>query len=158
MPNPTHAHDRRGAEFTFDGSSFLSLVRLIRLPLTRSSQTLYAPSFSHSLKDPVENDIQIPSSARIIFFEGNYLSLNKEPWKEAAGLMDELWFVDIDFETAGRRLVPRHVEAGIAADEESAWKRVRENDLVNGKEIVDNRLDVSEVVKSEEDERFAKGE
>lgn len=157
MPNPTHAHDRRGAEFTFDGLSFLHLVQQIRIPLSPSSPTLYAPSFDHALKDPVENDIPILPTARIILFEGNYLSLDKEPWRETAALMDELWFVDVDFEVAGRRLVPRHVKAGIAADEESAWKRVRENDLVNGKEIVEGRLEASEVVRSEEDEDFARG-
>jgi len=157
MPDPTHAHDRRGAEFTFDGQSFLHLVQEIRIPLTPTSNPLYAPSFDHALKDPVENDIPILPTSRIILFEGNYLSLDKEPWREAAGLMDELWFVDVDFEVAGARLVPRHLKAGIAKDEESAWKRVRENDLVNGREIVEGRLEVTEVVKSEEDEGYARG-
>ncbi|KAH6674488.1 phosphoribulokinase/uridine kinase [Halenospora varia] len=156
MPNPVLAHDRRGAAFTFDGSAFLSLVKAIRIPLTPTSLPLYAPSFDHALKDPVLDDIPILPTSRVIVFEGNYLSLNKEPWKEAAGLMDELWFVEVDFEIAGRRLVPRHVKAGIAADEEGAWKRVRENDLVNGQEIVYFRMDgVHEVVVSREDDAWA---
>ncbi|KAF3354819.1 hypothetical protein VdG1_07305 [Verticillium dahliae VDG1] len=45
----------------------------------------------------------------------------------------------------------RHVRAGIASDEEDADRRARENDLVNGREIVDHRLDVHEVVVSRED-------
>ena len=68
--------------------------------------------------------------------------------------MDELWFVEVDFDVAGRRLVPRHVAAGIAANEEEAWKRVRENDLVNGREIVDSRVRVDEVVVSREDDAW----
>jgi len=87
-------------------------------------------------------------------FEGNYLSLNKAPWRDAAKLMDELWFVEVDFELARKRLVPRHVKAGIAANEEEADRRVKENDLVNGREIVDGRLEVDEVVVSVEDEEF----
>ena len=87
-------------------------------------------------------------------FEGNYLSLDKEPWKEAAGLMDELWFVEVDFETARRRLVPRHVQAGIAASVEDANRRVTENDLVNGEEIVRGRLEVDEVVISRNDDTW----
>lgn len=69
--------------------------------------------------------------------------------------MDELWFVEVDFETAGKRLVPRHVKAGIAGNEEEAWKRVRENDLVNGRDIVEGRVEVHEVVISTEDGKWA---
>ena len=66
--------------------------------------------------------------------------------------MDELWFVEVDFGVARKRLVKRHVEAGIAADEEEAGRRADENDLVNGREIVEGRLEVQEVVVSREDE------
>jgi pantothenate kinase len=155
LPDPITAHARRGAAFTFDGESFLSLVKKLREPLCPETHTLYAPSFDHSVKDPVVDDIAIAPSVRIILFEGNYLSLNKSPWKDAAELMDELWFVDVDFDTARERLIHRHVKAGIAKDEEDAGKRADENDLVNGREIVDGRLDVHEVVKSREDHDWA---
>jgi len=154
MPDPTTAHDRRGAAFTFDGDSFLALVKKLREPLLPETTTLYAPSFDHAVKDPVQDDIAIHPTSRILVFEGNYLSLNKSPWKDAAELMDELWFVDVDFDVARKRLVGRHVKAGIAGDEEAAHKRVTENDLVNGKEIVDDRMEVQEVVTSKEDERW----
>lgn len=152
MPDPTHAHARRGAAFTFDGPSFLALVQQIRLPLTSDSTTLYAPSFDHAVKDPKENDIPIAPTTRILVFEGNYLSLDKEPWNTAAALMDELWFVEVDFETAKKRLIPRHVKAGISKDAEDAEKRIMENDLVNGQEIVDGRMEVHEIVISKDDE------
>lgn len=152
MPDPTTAHARRGAAFTFDAKAFLTLVKKLREPLLPESTTIYAPSFDHAAKDPVDNDIPIPTTARVVVLEGNYLSLNKGLWKEAAGLMDELWFVDVDFDTARRRLVRRHVKAGIASTEEEAEKRVAENDLVNGKEIVDGRLDVHELITSAEDD------
>jgi pantothenate kinase len=154
MPDPKHAHDRRGAAFTFDGSAFLSLIKTLRRPITPSTTTYYAPSFDHAIKDPVNDDIPIPPTSRILVFEGNYLSLDKEPWKELRGIVDESWFVEVDFEVAGERLVPRHVKAGIAKDEEAAWRRVRENDLVNGREIVDFRGVVDEVVISREDAAF----
>jgi pantothenate kinase len=152
MPDPETAHARRGAVFTFDSSSLLSLVTLLRAPLTASTPTYFAPSFDHAIKDPVEDDIPISPTSRILVLEGNYLSLGKGEWKDIAELMDELWFVEVEEEVAGRRLVPRHVKAGIAKDEESAWKRVWENDLVNGKEIVEGRVEVTEVIFSREDE------
>ena len=152
MPDPVSAHARRGAAYTFDGESFLSLVKKLREPICPESSTLYAPSFDHSLKDPVADDIAIASSVRLVIFEGNYLSLNKSPWKEAAELMDELWFVDVEFEVARKRLVYRHVQAGIAANEEEAGKRADENDLVNGREIVEGRVEVHETIQSREDD------
>ncbi|OQE21258.1 hypothetical protein PENSTE_c012G09498 [Penicillium steckii] len=148
MPDPTHAFARRGAAFTFDGEKFLQLVQELRKPITPQSGSIYAPSFDHAVKDPVEGDIAIPASCRVIFFEGNYLSLGKEPWDRVAGLMDELWFVEVDFEVARGRLVRRHVKAGIARDESEAEKRVAENDLVNGEEILEFRLPVQEIVSS----------
>ncbi|KAJ6108040.1 Phosphoribulokinase/uridine kinase [Penicillium sp. IBT 18751x] len=148
MPDPVYAAARRGAAFTFDGDKFLALVQSLREPLTTKVDSIYAPSFDHAVKDPVDDDIPIPATSRVIFFEGNYLSLDKEPWNQAAKLMDELWFVDVDFEVARKRLIKRHVKAGIARNEEEADRRARENDLVNGREIVDNRLEVQEVISS----------
>jgi pantothenate kinase len=155
MPDPANAHARRGAAFTFDGDSFLKLVKKLREPICPESQTLHAPSFDHAIKDPVDNDIAIAPSVRIIAFEGNYCSLNKEPWNQAAELMDELWFVDVDFQVARERLIHRHVNSGIAANEEEAGKRADNNDLINGREIVEHRLDVDELIKSTEDRNWA---
>ncbi|KAI1419552.1 P-loop containing nucleoside triphosphate hydrolase protein [Xylaria sp. FL1777] len=154
MPDPTTAHARRGAEFTFDGAAFLSLVQALRTPLTASSTTIFAPSFDHAVKDPRENDIAVHPGHRIVVFEGNYVVLDKEPWREAAALMDECWFVEVDFEVARRRLVARHVRAGIAGDEEEAGRRADGNDLVNGRQIVENRVRVHEVVVSRDDEMW----
>ncbi|RAL05761.1 kinase-related protein [Aspergillus ibericus CBS 121593] len=151
MPDPNYAHSRRGAAFTFDGYKFLTLVQALREPITMDTQSLFAPSFDHAVKDPVDDDIAIPASCRVVFFEGNYLSLDQEPWRDAAALMDELWFVEVEFEVARKRLVRRHLRAGIAGDEGEAERRVQENDLVNGREIVEGRLGVQEVVVSRYD-------
>ena len=154
MPDPTTAHHRRGAAFTFDDKAFLDLVKMLRKPLLPESKTIYAPSFDHAIKDPVADDIPIHPTSRIVVLEGNYLSLNQGLWKEAAELMDELWFVNVDFETARRRLMVRHVAAGIVKNEEEAGNRADEIDLVNGRQIVDQRLDVQEVIISKEDEAW----
>ncbi|KAI2620388.1 phosphoribulokinase/uridine kinase [Hypomontagnella submonticulosa] len=151
MPDPALAHARRGAEFTFDGQAFLALVKALRAV---PPAPVYAPSFDHAVKDPKPDDIAILPAHRIVVFEGNYVCLDKAPWREAAALMDERWFVEVDFATARRRLVKRHVKAGIAGDEEEAGKRADENDLVNGEQIVRQRVDVHEVIVSREDGKW----
>jgi pantothenate kinase len=151
MPDPVRAHARRGAEFTFNGWAFLDLVKAIRAQ-DAMSPTVFAASFDHAVKDPKENDIPILASTRVVVFEGIYLALDKEPWRDAASLMDEIWYVDVDFDTAKRRLVERHVRSGIVANEVEAEARARENDLVNGEEIVRLRLkNIDEVIISRED-------
>ena len=151
MPDPDAAHARRGAAFTFDGNAFLKLIKSLREPLTPESKTLYAPSFDHAVKDPVDNDIPIAKTTRVLIFEGNYIALDEEPWREASGLMDEIWFVDVDEGRAKERLVERHVKAGIAKDTDDAAKRAEDNDLPNGREIVQKRIQCHEVIKSRED-------
>ena len=151
MPDPKYAAARRGAAFTFDGEKFLQFAQTLRQKITADTPDIYAPSFDHSIKDPVENDIVVPATCRVIFFEGNYLSLDREPWRTAADLMDELWFVQVDFEVARKRLVERHLKAGLAQNEEEADTRATQNDLVNGKEIVENRLPVQEIIDSRYD-------
>jgi pantothenate kinase len=155
MENPEEAHARRGAEFTFDGPSYLKLIQSLRVPLSAETKSIYAPSFDHAVKDPKEDDIEIKPGHRIVVFEGNYLTLDKEPWSKAAGLMDLRWFVEVDFGVARARLVKRHVLAGIAANEEEAGRRADENDLINGKEIVDLKVPgIDETVYSREDETW----
>lgn len=154
LPDPTEAHFRRGAAFTFDGDSFLKFVKDLRKPLAPETRTLHAPSFDHAVKDPVQEDIPVGPRMRIVVFEGNYLSLNRSPWKEAAELMDELWFVEVDEKTAIERLSRRHVKAGITKTLEEGRERAVKNDLVNGKDILQNKLKVQESIVSREDDEW----
>jgi pantothenate kinase len=154
MPDPANAHARRGAAFTFDAEAFCSLVQSLREPLVRDSPIIYAPSFDHATKDPKENDIAVLPTHRIAVFEGNYLALDKEPWRTSAKLMDEVWFVQVDFEVARKRLIKRHLASGIAANFEEADARTRRNDLLNGEEIVAHLLKVNETILSTEDNKW----
>jgi pantothenate kinase len=91
MPNAEEAIARRGAPFTFDPNGLLRLVESLRIPLDSESKSIFAPSFDHAVKDPVENDIEILPTDRIVIIEGNYLHLQDEPWNLIAGRMDELY-------------------------------------------------------------------
>jgi pantothenate kinase len=154
MPNAEEAVFRRGAAFTFDGDKYLKLVDEVRKPLGPETSTIYAPSFDHAVKDPVENDISIAPTTQVVIFEGLYTLLDREPWRKAAELMDELWFVDVPMDLAVARLVKRHVASGISPDPEHARIRVLESDMRNGKEILEYRLPVQEMIKSVEDDSW----
>ncbi|CAK7272173.1 hypothetical protein SEPCBS119000_004985 [Sporothrix epigloea] len=156
MPDPQQAFARRGAEFTFDGAAFASAVEYLRRPIDPhpNSPGLLLPAFDHAVKDPVPDQIVVGPRQRIVLIEGNYVCLDRAPWNRAARppFMDERWFVEVDFAVARRRLIQRHVAAGIAANEEEAARRADENDLVNGREIVENKVSpVDETIVSQED-------
>jgi pantothenate kinase len=154
MPNAEEAVFRRGAAFTFDGDKYLELVKKVREPLEPETYTIYAPSFDHAVKDPVEDDIPIAPTTQVVIFEGLYTMLDREPWREAAKLMDELWFIDVPMDLAVARLVKRHVASGISPNPEHARIRVMESDMRNGREILEYRLPVQEIVKSVEDDSW----
>ncbi len=93
MPNDPDPFQRRGAPFTFDAESFVRLVqRLSYTPVTEIDEpekAIWAPSFDHRIKDPVERDIRISSSQKIILLEGNYLLLDEYPWRSIRDLVNE---------------------------------------------------------------------
>lgn len=148
MPDPETAHARRGAAFTFDPEGFLAFVTNLR---NKVSEPFWGPTFDHAVKDPKEEGLLIGPGNRVVLVEGIYVALDETHWRDAAAVFDELWFVDVDFEVARARLRERHLRAGIVQTLEEGDRRAVENDLVNGKEIIDKRLPVAEVVRSRED-------
>lgn len=87
---------------------------------------------------------------------GNYLSLKDDIWGTISALFDELWFVSVDREVARKRLIARHLAAGLADTPETAAKRADENDLLNGDFIVANMAAVHRVIRSIPDEDYAR--
>jgi pantothenate kinase len=90
---------------------------------------IYAPSFSHTLKDPTPDAILIHPHHRVVVIEGLYTFLRIPPWDVAARLLDERWFVDVDPAVARERLVRRHVVTGVARDRDEAEWRADSNDI-----------------------------
>lgn len=93
------------------------------------SDTIRAPSFSHSLKDPVPDDIVIGPEHQIVLIEGLYVALDVEPWASAARLLDERWVILLHEDMAEERIWRRHVVSGICEDESSARSRAVNNDI-----------------------------
>lgn len=119
---------RRGADFTFDKEKFL-----LDLQKLKENKEGYFSSFDHALKDPQEKAIFVEKKHKYVIVEGLYLFL--EEW-HLNGLFDLKIFMEIDLETAIKRVVLRHQKAGISKNEEEATERALNNDLVNGKFVL----------------------
>lgn len=133
--DPIKAFERRGAHYTFNVKSFLGLVQKLSL-----DDKVYAPSFDHSIGDPVENDIAITAGNTIILLEGLFLGLNDNLWKEIFDLLDYSIFIDIPIERAMDRVFKRH---SINISDIEAVKRINQNDRPNAEYILKNTLPAS---------------
>lgn len=146
MPNPKEAFERRGAEWTFDAPAYCEFVSKLRGPISEAPvveviaeegegsdnpkvDVITAPSFSHELKDPTPDAIVVLPTHRIVIIEGLYAYLSLDRWKKAAELLDERWYVEVDYDVARERLVRRHVVTGVTETEAEARLRADNNDI-----------------------------
>ncbi|KAH3670391.1 hypothetical protein OGAPHI_000906 [Ogataea philodendri] len=146
MDDPQLMVARRGAEFTFDAQKLVELVRRIK---AHPSEMIYAPSFDHKLKDPVNDAIKISPEKKVILVEGNYVCLEKEPWNVISKLVDTRWMVAANLDQIRERIIKRHLEAGISSTREEAEARTDHNDMVNGEYIRNNSCDVDLIIRND---------
>lgn len=129
MPNPSEAHLRRGAPFTFNAKRFVD-----ELSAARETASGRFPAFEHGVGDPVEKAIELDADKhRLVIVEGNYLLLPEDPWTRLAKLFDETWFIAANLETIRPRLVERKIAGGY--DAATAEERVEANDIPNAQLI-----------------------
>jgi pantothenate kinase len=101
--------ERKGAPDTFDAAGYVALLRRLRDP---AEGTVYAPRFIRDIEDSVASAIAVPPDVPLVITEGNYLLLPSGPWAQVAGLLDEVWYIDLAEDTRLRRLIGRHMEFG----------------------------------------------
>lgn len=135
LPNAAEALARRGAPWTLDGAGVVALARALRDQAGRAA--VAAPAFDHALGDPVDGAVVVAPDVGVCILEGLYLLCDAAPWGALAGLVDERWMVSVPEEVAAERVARRHVRAGIVASWEEARARAEENDVPNGRWLVE---------------------
>ena len=130
MDNPTLAHARRGAPFTFNAARIVAdLTKAKKLGIGSF------PDFDHCTGDPIENAITLSDKTpQIVLVEGNYLLLNDAPWCQLREqVFDESWFLYVPLAESNRRVYQRHLKTGLT--KEQAQLRVEQNDSRNAELI-----------------------
>lgn len=110
---------RKGAPDTFDADGYVALLR--RLRSQAPNETVYAPDYRREIEEPVAGAIPILAGTRLLIAEGNYLALDQGGWRPVAGLLDEIWYVDVDQHVRMARLVARHMQFGRTQAQAEAW-------------------------------------
>jgi pantothenate kinase len=112
--------DRKGAPDTFDGAGYVALLRRLR---AAGSDTVYAPAFRRDLEEPIAGAVPVPADVPLVVTEGNYLLLDRGPWRAVRALVDEIWYLDPPEADRIAWLVERHRAFG------RTLERVRERTL-----------------------------
>jgi len=111
--------DRKGAPDTFDSAGYAALLH--RLRHQRAGEIVYAPEFRRELEEPVAGAIPIFADTRLVITEGNYLLLDSGPWADVAGMLDDVWYVDVDTTLRTGRLTQRHEQFGRSPQAAIDW-------------------------------------
>jgi pantothenate kinase len=97
---------------------YLSVLHRIRQD---TPGIVYAPGFERVLEQPIAASIPVPTAARLIITESNYLLLPDGEWPQIRALINEVWYVDLDDPERLKRLLNRHAEFGKPRDAATAW-------------------------------------
>ena len=128
--------DRKGAPETFDVKGFIELIKKLRYKRNSS-----VPLFDRKLDEVVKNGRKISSEQEYIVIEGNYLLLNKEPWRDLYDYWNYKVFLSVDNSVLKSRLIERWLGENHTYLEAEA--RVIKNDLVNAYVVNSNRLEAT---------------
>jgi pantothenate kinase len=110
---------RKGAPDTFDAAGYAALLR--RLRAQTADEVVYAPDFRREIEEPVAGALPVFPDTPLIVTEGNYLLLDDGPWQPVAGLLDEVWYLQMAPDLRLERLAQRHQRFGRSREAALAW-------------------------------------
>lgn len=103
----------KGAPETFDAGRLYDHLKRLQ------EDRLFWPGYSRRTHDPVPDAISV--RAKIVLIEGNYLLLNREPWKRMKELCDYSVFLQEDAEVLKERLIARKAAGGMELTDAKKW-------------------------------------
>ncbi len=120
---------RKGAPETFDVRGLRDILNAVR-----AGGEVLVPVFDRDRELAICAARCIAPEDRIILVEGNYVLLDREPWRSIASHFDLTVMVAPKEDELERRLVARWVHYGLSQDEIHA--KVHGNDLPNGRLVL----------------------
>jgi pantothenate kinase len=110
---------RKGAPDTFDVAGYRALLQ--RLRHQPPGEIVYAPDFRRAIEEPVACALPVFAETPLIITEGNYLLLDDAGWGPVAGMLDEVWYLNVSPALRLERLTSRHEKFGRTREQALAW-------------------------------------
>lgn len=120
---------RKGAPETFDVRGLRDILQAVR-----AGGEVLVPVFDRDRELAICAARCIAAQDRIILVEGNYVLLDRDPWRDIASLFDLTVMVAPKEDELERRLVARWVHYRLSPDEIHA--KLHDNDLPNGRLVL----------------------
>lgn len=108
----------KGRVDTFDGWGYAALLRRLR---ANTEPVVYAPIYDRGIEESVGSALPVRQDIEVVITEGNYLLLDDRPWTDAAAVLDQTWYLDLDDDLRRSRLIARHEQVGKAPEAARAW-------------------------------------
>jgi pantothenate kinase len=121
---------RKGAPFTFDVAGFDAMLRRIRA----RKPEVAIPVFDRTMELSRAAAAIVDADVRFVLVEGNYLLLQKPPWRGLRGLFDFTVFLNVARAELERRSIQRWLDHGFDMAYARNW--VDSNDLPNIDEVI----------------------
>jgi pantothenate kinase len=131
--------ETKGASDTFDVNGFLSLLHCVRSQAP--GELIHAPDFRRDLEEGVAGAMPVFAETSLIIVEGNYLLLDEGPWAKIRGVLNEVWYLDVEESLRRDRLLQRHMRFGRTREEALAWMKSTEEPNVQLIETSRQRAD-----------------
>ena len=129
---PDGLRPRKGAPETFDAEGFVALIRRLK----QGGEVVY-PVFDRQRDLAIAGAGRVAAQTGLVVVEGNYLLLDRAPWRGLAGLWDLSVMLEVPAEELRRRLTARWQGLGQSPAEVLAHL---ENDLANAETVAGRSL------------------
>lgn len=129
---PAGLRDIKGAPQTFDADGFVAMIRRLK-----AGKEVYYPVFDRSRELAIASAGRVGAGDGLVIVEGNYLLLDRAPWRELAEMWDLSIMLVEPVEELERRLTLRW--QGFDCSPEEIGVHL-ENDLANARLVLEQSL------------------
>ncbi len=128
---PVPLRTRKGGPESFDADAVVETLDVLR-----AGGELLLPVYDRRIHDPRPGALRVDARAGILLIEGNYLLVDREPWRRIGDRLDLRLFLTCDPQTARQRVIDRHIRGGCSPAE--AEEKYRTNDAPNTRLVLDS--------------------
>ena len=116
---------RKGSAESFDTAALARAIAEVK----RAGRDVALPVYDRRRHEPVAAGVVVPTDARVVLFEGNYLLNDTGAWAAVSSQLSPRLLLRCDLGVASERVIARHIRGGSTPTE--AAVRYDENDRLN---------------------------